>query len=117
MSQLLQGLAGPDGRIPALDDIGIPGNVAYGKGGIPFEPNGKVAVLLNGPINHHHQGLPFTVGGKLVVEQGVFSYFGAGGAPFTSGGRLLVTTTTPTQFLGGVGFASSGAVCFDLTVV
>jgi len=103
MSQLLQGLAGADGRIPASDGVAP---AAVHKGGLPFEVTGNLAVNLNGIVAYHHQGLPFTVAGRLVVEQGVFSYYGPGAAPLTSSGSLLISTSVPDQYLAGVGYVS-----------
>ena len=100
MSQLLQGLADADGRIPATDSVASPTDYSDG---LPFD-SGKLAITINGVISHYHQGLPFTVQGRLAVEQGVFSYFGNGAAPFTSSGRLLISVNVPDYYLAGVGY-------------
>jgi hypothetical protein len=115
MSQLLQGLAGSDGRIPATDGISA---AAFYARGLPFEPTGQLAVTLNGTVANHHQGLPFTAAGRLSVEQGIFSYYGSGAAPFASSGRLLISASVPDTYLAGVGYVNiSSGVSFNIGAV
>jgi hypothetical protein len=114
MSQLLQGLADADGRIPATDSVAAPTNY---RSGLPFD-SGKLAVTLNGVVNNYHQGLPFTATGRLAVEQGVFSYYGSGAAPFTASGRLLISVNVPDYYLAGVGYDEiTKGVCLNTSGV
>ncbi len=92
------------GRLQINDDTDTPDNISSG---IPYESDGKVAVDLNGDVDHHSMGLPFTAEGRLAVTISTVTSYGGGATPL-AGGKLSLEDAAPANYSAGVGYTAGG---------
>jgi len=108
MSALLQGRA-VGGVIRFTDGAATP---SYYHNGIPFDPDGGIAIANGGTVDHYHQGLPFTANGRLVSVAGGVSYWGSGAAPFNNS-RDLIRAAVIDHYSSGVPYSPAGSISFE----
>jgi len=107
MSALLQGRA-IGGVIRFTDGAAAPHHF---HNGLPFDPDGGIAIADGGVIDHFHQGLPFTANGRLVSVQGSVNYWGSGAAPFNND-PSLVRASVVDHYSSGVPYSPGGSISF-----